>query len=257
MKFKLKVSKSSLLEVMSEFFGTFILLIALYFSSLILRGNEPLLVAIVYIVLIVVFSNFSKGHLNPLFTLSDLFSKIFGNIKDKKVIVAELKTAGMYLLAQLLAALAAYLVVTRIQSAVVDYQIVKAGMELTDATKQQVLTQVLYYNTFAATSLKLAFFLEALFSFVLGLVFLFSYYFSKAKTSVAMAVGLSFFAVEVFTTDISGGSFHMMKSLVAAIFTGGEAWANVWVYLLAGILGAAMAGLVFIAFDKLSKAVKK
>ena len=72
-----------------------------------------------------------------------------------------------------------------------------------------------------------------------------------------MAVGLAFFAVQVFTTDISGGSFHMMKSLVAAIFTGGEAWANVWVYLLAGILGAAMAGLVFIAFDKLSKAVKK
>ena len=60
MKFKKKVSKASLLEAMSEIFGTWILLMVLFMSSLILRGNEPLLVAIVYIVLIATFSNFSK-----------------------------------------------------------------------------------------------------------------------------------------------------------------------------------------------------
>jgi aquaporin Z len=255
MKFKIKVSKTSLLEVMSEFFGTWILVMALFLSSLILRGNEPLLVAIVYIVLIATFSNFSKGHLNPLFTLADLFAKIFGAIKDKKLILSELKTAGMYLVAQLLAVLAAYLVVSRIQSSVVDYQIVKAGMEITAATKEQVISQIAYANTFLASSWKLAFFLEALFSFVLGLVFLINS--SKSKGTLAMAVGLSFFAVQVFVSDISGGSFHMFKSLVAAIFIGGEAWTNVWVYLVAGLVGALMAGLVYVAFDKLTKVVVK
>jgi glycerol uptake facilitator-like aquaporin len=255
MKFKIKVSKASLLEVMSEFFGTWILVMALFLSSLILRGNEPLLVAIVYIVIIATFSHFSKGHFNPLFTLADFFSKIFAAIKDKKLIVAELKTAGMYLLAQLLAVLAAYLVVTRIQSAVVDYQIVKAGMEITAATKEQVLSQVIYSNIFLASSWKLAFFLEALFSFVLGLVYLINS--QKSKGTLAMALGLAFFAVEVFVSDISGGSFHMFKSLVAAVFAGGEAWAGVWVYLVAGLVGAIMAGLVYVAFDRLSKVVKK
>jgi glycerol uptake facilitator-like aquaporin len=240
---------------MSEFFGTWILLMVLFMSSLILRGNEPLLVAIVYIVLIATFSNFSKGHFNPLFTLADLFAKIFTEPKDRKLILAELKVAGMYLLAQLLAALAAYLVVTRIQSSVVDYQIIKAGMEITAETKNQVLAQVAYVNTFLATSWKLAFFLETLFSFVLGLVFLINS--TKSKATLAMAVGLGFFAVEVFVSDISGGSFHMFKSLVAALFIGGEGLANLWVYLLGGTLGALMAGLVYVAFDKLSKATKK
>ena len=253
MKFKVKVSKSSLLEVMSEFFGTWILVMALFFSSLILRGNEPLLVAIVYIVLIATFSNFSKGHLNPLFTLADLFSKILSAPKDKKFIVAELRTAGMYLLAQLLGALAAYLVVSRIQSSVVDYQILKAGMEITADTKEQVLAQVAYANTYLESSWKLAFFLETLFSFVLGLVFLINS--AKSKGTLAMAVGLSFFAVQVFVSDISGGSFHMFKSLVAVI--SGVGLSNLWVYLLAGILGALMAGLVYVAFDKLSKTVAK
>lgn len=255
MKFKVKVSKASLLEIMSEFFGTWILLIVLYLASLILRGNEPLLVAIVYIVLIATFSNFSKGHLNPLFTLADLFAKIFNAPKDKKLILAELKTAGMYLLAQLLAALAAYLVVTRIQSAVADYQILQAGMALTPDTKTQVLSQVAYANTFVETSWKLAFFLETFFSFVLALVYLLNQL--KSKATLAMAVGLSFFAVEVFTSDLMGGSFHMFKSLVGALFKGGVELSNLWVFLVAGILGALMAGLVYVAFNKLSKVAKK
>lgn len=257
MKFKIKVSKASLLEVMSEFFGTWILVMALFLSGLILRGNEPLLVAITYIVIIATFSNFSKGHFNPLFTLADFFGKIFGDIKNKKFVLAELKTAGMYLLAQLLAVFAAYLVVSRIQSAVVDYQMVKAGMEITAATKDPIMAQIAYANVFAATSWKLAFFLETLFSFVLGLVYLVNYNSIKSKGSLAMAVGLSFFAVQVFVSDISGGSFHMFKSLVAAIFARGEAWSGVWVYLLAGVLGALMAGLVYVAFEKLSKSIKK
>jgi glycerol uptake facilitator-like aquaporin len=257
MKFKIKVSRTSLIESLSEFFGTWILLMALLLSSLILRGNEPLLVAIIYIVIIATFSNFSKGHFNPLFTLADLFSKIFSAPKDRKLIVAELKTAGMYLVVQFLAALAAYLVVARIQNAVVDFQIIKAGMEITDVTKQQVIAQIAYANTFLASSWKLAFFLETLFSFVLGLVYLINYYGEKSKTTLAMAVGLAFFAVEVFVSDISGGSFHMFKSLVSAMFTGGESMSNLWVYLLAGTLGALMAGLVYVAFDKLSKVAKK
>jgi glycerol uptake facilitator-like aquaporin len=257
MKFKLKVSKTSLLEVMAEFFGTFVLLLALYLSSLILRGNEPLLVALVYIFVIVTFGVFSKGHFNPLFTFAHLFTRLIEAYKDKETMTKELKTAGMYLLAQLLAAFAAYLVVIRIQGAVIDYQIVKAGMELSQATKDQVLAQVEYANIFPAASWKLAFFIEAVFSFVVALVYLINSFTKQSKTTIAMAIGLTFFVIEVFANDISGSSFHFIKSFVAAVFKGGEAWSGLGVYVLAGLVGALMAALVYVAFDKLQKPVKK
>jgi aquaporin Z len=257
MKLNLKVSKTSLLEGLAEFFGTWILLMALYLSSLILRGNEPLLVAIVYIVLIVTFSNFSKGHFNPLFTMAHLFTRIIESFKDKEVLKKELRIAGMYLLAQLLAAVAAYLVVQRLQNTVVDYQIVKAGMELTDANKSQVLAQVAYTNIFPVASWKLAFFIEAIFSFVVALVYLVNFFSIKTKTSMAMAVGLTFFVIEVFANDISGSSFHFIKTFVAGIFTGGEAWSAVWLYVAAGLAGALMAALVYVALNRLQKSIKK
>jgi len=257
MKVKLKVSKASLLEVMSEFFGTWFLVMTLFLSSLFLRGNEPLLVAIIYIVLLLTFSNFSRGHLNPLFTLAHLFTKIIESYKNKVILYKELRIAGMYLLAQTLGAITAYLVVMRIQNAVIDFQLVKAGMEITAATKDQVLAQVLYTNVFPAASWKIAFFVEALFSFMLALVYLVNYFSVKTKASIAMAVGLSFFVIEVFSNDINGSSFHFIKTLVAALFKGGEALSGIWVYIGAGVAGALMAALVYVAFAKLQKTIKK
>ena len=257
MKFNLKISKTSILEGMSEFFGTWVLVLALYLSSLILRGNEPLLVAIAYIVVIVTFGNFSRGHFNPLFTFSHLFTRLLESYKDKKVVIQELKTAGMYLLVQFLAVVAAYLVVARIQGAVVDYQIIKAGMELTDATRSQVLSQVIYVNAYPVASWKLAFFIETVLSFVVALVYLINYFTTKTKTTIAMSVGLTFFVIEVFANDISGSSFHFTKTIVAALFTGGDSWSFVGVYVAAGLIGALMAALVYVAFSKLQKTIKK
>ena len=51
MNISFKFSRTMLAELLAEFLGTFFFMMVLYVSPLILRGNEPLVIGFMFIVL--------------------------------------------------------------------------------------------------------------------------------------------------------------------------------------------------------------
>lgn len=66
--------------------------------------------------------------------------------------------------------------------------------------------------------------------------------------SAPVAIGLTYAALLLFTTPITGGSFNPARSTASALFAGGDAIGQVWLFWVAPLVGAAVAGLVHRAF---------
>lgn len=62
------------------------------------------------------------------------------------------------------------------------------------------------------------------------------------------AVGSAFAAMLLVTGPVTGGGLNPARSLASAVFGGGGALGQVWVFMLAPLIGAAIAGLFAVAF---------
>ncbi len=60
-----------------------------------------------------------------------------------------------------------------------------------------------------------------------------------------IVIGTLVIGLILFAGPISGGSFNPARSLAPALFSGGEALSNLWLYLLSPTLGAITAGFVW------------
>lgn len=258
MKIALNLSKTRLAEISGEFLGTFFFLFVLFLSPIAIGGNEPLLVGFAYMVLMLVFGVFSKGHFNPIFSLADFFLTLWQAIKSKnfKNIKPEaIKLAG-YLGAQLLAAIIAFALAYRFRNVMADFQILTAGYEGTQEIKDQIYDSTIYGTKFNPVFINLAFVLEAFFSFALVLFYQITAN-SEKKNWTPFILGMSLFVFMVFAKDITGAAFHPFRSLASAVFLGGEYLNSLWLFLVAPILGSILASALYFGLSLIKPAVKK
>lgn len=73
---------------------------------------------------------------------------------------------------------------------------------------------------------------------------------SSPKTShiAGIVIGLTLTFVHIIGIPLTGTSVNPARSLAPAVFAGGDALSQVWVFLAAPLLGAALAAVVFKAF---------
>lgn len=79
---------------------------------------------------------------------------------------------------------------------------------------------------------------------------------SKAQNSkvAGLVIGLTLTLVHIFGIHFTGTSVNPARSLGPAIFAGGEALANVWVFIVAPLVGGVLAALVYKAIAPKAKA---
>ncbi|MGK5111201.1 aquaporin [Geodermatophilus sp. CPCC 205506] len=96
----------------------------------------------------------------------------------------------------------------------------------------------------SAISMGGAFLLEALLTLVLVFVILLVTAKAAAPGFAGLAIGLTLAAVHLFGIPLTGTSVNPARSLGPALFAGGEPLAHVWLFLVAPLVGAAVAVLV-------------
>jgi len=68
-----------------------------------------------------------------------------------------------------------------------------------------------------------------------------------------IVIGLTLTLVHIFGIHFTGTSVNPARSFGPALFMGGDALANVWVFLLAPLVGGALAALVYMFLDPAKK----
>lgn len=166
------------------------------------------------------FGPVSGGHFNPAVTVA---AAVAGRLPADR--------AAFYMLAQCLGALAGCgLLAVILSFRVGGYSIAAAGLGET------------MWNPLGGYFVGGVVVGELAASFILVLVFLLT---TRGGTSpvAALAVALTILVLHLAFVPVSGASMNPARSLAPALFVGGEALAQVWLYLLVPMIGGVLAGL--------------
>jgi len=164
----------------------------------------------------------SGCHINPAITLGVLLS---GRMKGKE--------AGMYMLFQVIGAI--------IGSAIL-YLLVSTGSHNGPTTTGA--------NSFGDDMMLQAFIAEAVFTFIFVLVVLGSTDSDKGAGNLAgLAIGLTLVLVHIVCIPITGTSVNPARSIGPALFQGGEAISQLWLFIVAPFVGAALSAGVWKVFS--------
>lgn len=160
----------------------------------------------------------SGCHINPAITLGCLLS---GRMSGKD--------AGMYMLFQVIGAFIGSAILWVLVGNV-------SGMEGTGANDLQ-----------AGVSTVGGLLAEIIFSFVFVLVVLGATSKTNGATNnfAGLAIGLSLILVHLVCIRYTGTSVNPARSIAPAIFQGGTALANLWIFIVGPFVGAALASLVW------------
>ncbi|WP_373830955.1 MIP family channel protein [Bacteroides heparinolyticus] len=160
----------------------------------------------------------SGCHINPAITLGVLLS---GRMSGKE--------AAMYIVFQVLGAI--------IGSAIL-WALVSTGAHGGPRATGS--------NGFAEGMMVQAFIAEAVFTFIFVLVVLGSTDSEKGAGNLAgLAIGLTLVLVHIVCIPITGTSVNPARSIGPALFQGGEALSQLWLFIVAPFVGAAMSALVW------------
>lgn len=105
-------------------------------------------------------------------------------------------------------------------------------------------------NQYAPGHLGGAFIGEIIFTFLFVLVVLGSTSRRAPKGFAGIAIGWALAIVNIVMIPIDGASVNPARSFGPAIFTGGEALSQIWVYIAAPLIGGLIAALVWKIFKK-------
>jgi len=162
----------------------------------------------------------SGCHINPAITLGLLLSKKISG-----------KDAAMYMIFQVIGAI--------IGSAIL-YVLAK------DSGSTTTLTGA---NGFAEGTMLRAFVAETVFTFIFVLVVLGVTSKGANNQFAGVAIGLALVLIHIVCIPITGTSVNPARSIGPAIFQGGEALSQLWLFIVAPFLGAAISALVWKAID--------
>jgi len=159
--------------------------------------------------------NISGCHINPAITLGVALS---GRMSWKD--------AGMYMVAQIVGAI--------IGSAILYALVSTSGTVPTTTTTGA--------NNFGDGQMGQAFIAELVFTFIFVLVVLGSTDAKKGAGSFAgLAIGLTLVLIHIVCIPITGTSVNPARSIGPAIFAGGAPLANLWLFIVAPLIGGALA----------------
>lgn len=249
----MKLSKRTVLEFVGEFLATFILAIVILTSPIFAGGISPFVVAFAVMALWYMFSAFSKTHMNPAVTLGEYIVVLVRQLANKKFYVQDLLRFLVYILVQFLAFLAAFPLVSWIQSEYAKYYIVKNQYGLTADVLKQVIASMPLSTTYLDAYSQLAFVLELVISFMVVFAFLKISTSEKFKQYTGLVWGLIIFVAMIIAVQTTGASFNPWRSLVPAIFEGGTALSQVGLYILAPVCGSILAALFYVLLKWLEK----
>ena len=156
----------------------------------------------------------SGCHINPAITLGMLLSKRISG-----------KDAGMYMIFQVIGAI--------IGSSILFILAKDSGSTTT-------LTGANGYHDLVP-----AFVAETVFTFIFLLVVLGSTSKGANTKFAGIAIGLALVLIHIVCIPITGTSVNPARSIGPALFQGGEALSQLWLFLVAPFLGAAIAALVW------------
>ena len=156
----------------------------------------------------------SGCHINPAITLGMLLSKKISG-----------KDAGMYMVFQVIGAI--------IGSSIL-YILAKDSGSVTTLTGANGYTNVLP-----------AFVAETVFTFIFLLVVLGSTSKGANTKFAGIAIGLALVLIHIVCIPITGTSVNPARSIGPALFQGGEALSQLWLFIVAPFLGAAIAAVVW------------
>ncbi|MBF0577129.1 MIP family channel protein [Dysgonomonas sp. GY617] len=165
----------------------------------------------------------SGCHINPAITLGVFLSKRMSA-----------KDAGMYIIFQVIGAI--------IGSAIL-YILAKDSASMTTLTGA---------NGFAEDSLITAFIAETVFTYIFLMVVLGATSKNGAGNFAGLAIGLSLVLIHIVCIPITGTSVNPARSIGPALFDtieGGKALSQLWLFIIAPFLGAAIAAIVWKVID--------
>ncbi|SDB41234.1 aquaporin Z [Streptococcus henryi] len=158
----------------------------------------------------------SGAHLNPAVSIAMFVNKRL-----------DAKDLGTYIVAQVVGAILA--------SATVLFLASNAGLD----------TSSLGENGFSIVNAAGAFIFETIASFIFILVIVTVTSATKGNGKIAgLVIGLTLTLMILVGLNVTGLSVNPARSLAPAIFVGGQALSQVWVFILAPIIGGVLAALV-------------
>ncbi|MDQ0222400.1 MIP/aquaporin family protein [Streptococcus moroccensis] len=158
----------------------------------------------------------SGAHLNPAVSIAMFVNKRL-----------DAKNLGIYILAQLAGAL--------LGSATLYFFLLNAGVEVTSLGE----------NSFSQVNAFGAFLFELIVSFIFILVIVTVTSATKGNGKIAgLVIGLTLALLILVGLNVTGLSVNPARSLAPALFIGGAALKQVWVFILAPIAGGVLAALV-------------
>lgn len=166
--------------------------------------------------------NISGCHINPAITFGMWLSRRIGG-----------KDAAMYVVSQIIGAI--------IGSAII-YALVSTGShDGTTATGS---------NSYKDGMMAQAFIAEAAFTFIFVLVVLGSTDSKKGAGNFAgLAIGLSLVLIHIVCIPITGTSVNPARSIGPALFEGGVALSQLWLFIVAPLVGAALSTVAWKAIS--------
>ena len=169
--------------------------------------------------------NISGCHINPAITLGVFLS---GRMSGKD--------AGMYMIFQVIGAIIGSAIIFALVSTGSDAGVTKTGS-----------------NSFADGAMMQALIAEIVFTFVFVLVVLGSTDSKKGAGAFAgLAIGLTLVLIHIVCIPVTGTSVNPARSIGPALFEGGAALAQLWLFIVAPFIGAALSAFVwkFISDEK-------
>lgn len=167
--------------------------------------------------------NISGCHINPAITLGFWMS---GRMKGKE--------AGMYMLFQVIGAV--------IGSAII-YLLVSTGIHQGPTGTGA--------NSFSEGTACQAFLAEMIFTFIFVLTVLGVTSSDKGNPAMAgLVIGLTLTLVHIVCIPITGTSVNPARSIGPALFEGGQALSQLWLFIVAPFAGAALSAIIWRLFDK-------
>jgi len=158
----------------------------------------------------------SGCHINPAITLGCLLS---GRISGKD--------AAMYMIFQVIGAFIASAILYLLTSNIDMAYVTQTGANATNSVVGGFLAEVF-------------------FTFVFVLVVLGTTDEKKGAGNFAgLAIGLSLILVHIVCIPITGTSVNPARSIAPALFEGGQALSQLWIFILAPFIGAALSALVW------------
>lgn len=203
-------------KYVAEFIGTFMLVFA-GTGAVVLAKGDPLTIGLAFGLAITImayaFGNVSGGNFNPAVSLAMLI--------NNRLSLTEF--VG-YVISQFLGAIAA--------SAIIKTLVGDLGL----ATNQ------LGQTDFPKISAGTAFWVEVLITFIFILVILMVTSDHLGNANLApLAIGLALAFLIIVALNLTGGSLNPARSFGPALMAGGSALSHYWVYLLAPLVGGALA----------------